>query len=142
MTVQAKMLFRATASSSSAFSKHSNIIVAASARSFSTAADDAGMTAADAASAPSGGMLKKPKEIDPEDARRKGLAWRAKQRGWLELDWLVGTFAEKHLANLEEKELEQFEELLEADNPDLFNYLSSQEPAPAKFLENDVYMMM
>ena len=37
--------------------------------------------------------LKAPKDINQTDGRRKGLAWRAKQRGWLELDWLLGTFA-------------------------------------------------
>lgn len=86
--------------------------------------------------------LKDPKPVADDDARRKGLCWRAKQRGWLELDWLVGTFAEQHLANLSEPQLDLFEELLEADNPDLYNYLSGQEEAPEKFTKNEVYMMM
>ncbi|CAD7955771.1 unnamed protein product [Amoebophrya sp. A120] len=87
-------------------------------------------------------FLKPEKEIDLNDARRKGLSWRAKQRGWLELDWLLGTFAQKHLANLTEEECVLFEEILEVDNPDLFHWLSAQKPAPEKMLENSVYLML
>eukprot|EP00391_Amoebophrya_sp_Ameob2_P011037 CAMPEP_0178994230 /NCGR_PEP_ID=MMETSP0795-20121207/7155_1 /TAXON_ID=88552 /ORGANISM="Amoebophrya sp., Strain Ameob2" /LENGTH=196 /DNA_ID=CAMNT_0020686401 /DNA_START=157 /DNA_END=747 /DNA_ORIENTATION=- len=86
--------------------------------------------------------LRESAPIDPNDALRKGLSWRAKQRGWLELDWLVGTFAQKHLATLSEEECALFEEILEVDNPDLFQWLSSQKPAPKEMLENTVYMMM
>ncbi|CAD7926993.1 unnamed protein product [Amoebophrya sp. A25] len=95
-----------------------------------------------AAAGSSNKYLKEPKEIDMNDKLRKGLSWRAKQRGWLELDWLIGTFAQKHLANLSEEECTLFEQILELDNPDLFQWLSAQAPAPANMLENKVYLML
>lgn len=82
------------------------------------------------------------KEVDPEDGRRKKLLWVAKQRGWLELDWLVGTFADKYIASLTDDELVLFEEVLETDNPDLFNYLSEQQPTPENLKNNAVFIMM
>lgn len=86
--------------------------------------------------------LKPERAIENTDARRKGLSWRAKQRGWLELDWLVGTFAEKHLANLSEEELVKFEEVLELENPDLFKWLTSQGAPPENVAQNSVYKML
>jgi succinate dehydrogenase flavin-adding protein (antitoxin of CptAB toxin-antitoxin module) len=38
-------------------------------------------------------LLKESKKIEFEDKRRKEISWRAKQRGWLEVDWIMGNFA-------------------------------------------------
>ena len=89
-----------------------------------------------------GGLLPDVKAVDPEDARRKKLLWAARNRGWLELDWLVGTFSERYLASLNESQLQLFEEVCQEDNPDLFNYLSGQATTPEHLLQNEVYLMM
>ena len=87
--------------------------------------------------------LPPPQKIADDDARRKCLAWRAKQRGWLELDWLLGSFANQHLANLTtEAELKEFEEILELDNPDLYLWLSGQKEAPEEIGEKQVYKLI
>lgn len=82
--------------------------------------------------------LPPPKAIPQDDGNLKQLAWRAKQRGWLELDWLIGNYADSHLANLNESQLKQFEVILELDNPDLYNWLSGIEPVPDHLKENEV----
>jgi len=86
--------------------------------------------------------LKPATPIPDSDGRRKGLAWRAKQRGWLELDWLVGTFAQHHLANMNDDQLIDFEKLLDLDNPDLFKWVSNQSPPPESVAANPVYQML
>jgi len=54
------------------------------------------------------------------DARRKKLLYRSKERGMLETDLLLGTFALKHLHTLNETQLQQYEALLDAIDPDLY----------------------
>ncbi|CAE7180810.1 SDHAF2 [Symbiodinium pilosum] len=75
--------------------------------------------------------------------RRKRLTWRAKSRGWLELDVLMGTFVEKHVAEFDEQKLDLLEEVLELENPDLFKWFTKQVPVPEELLqENEVMQLM
>lgn len=76
------------------------------------------------------------------DNRRKQLRWRAKCRGWLELDVLMGTFAEKHLAEFDNEKLDVFEEVLELENPDLFKWFTLQTPVPEELQDNEVMAML
>lgn len=54
------------------------------------------------------------------DARRRKLLYRSKERGMLETDLLLGTFALKYLHTLNDTQLEQFEALLDAIDPDIY----------------------
>ncbi|CAE7708022.1 SDHAF2 [Symbiodinium necroappetens] len=75
--------------------------------------------------------------------RRKRLTWRAKSRGWLELDVLMGTFVEKHIADFDSEKLDLLEEVLELENPDLFKWFTKQVPVPEELLkENEVMKLM
>ncbi|CAK9031486.1 unnamed protein product [Durusdinium trenchii] len=75
--------------------------------------------------------------------RRKRLAWRAKSRGWLELDVLMGTFVEKHITDFDEHKLDLLEEVLELENPDLFKWFTKQASVPDELLkENEVMQLM
>eukprot|EP00204_Picochlorum_oklahomense_P003474 CAMPEP_0118798370 /NCGR_PEP_ID=MMETSP1161-20130426/782_1 /TAXON_ID=249345 /ORGANISM="Picochlorum oklahomensis, Strain CCMP2329" /LENGTH=133 /DNA_ID=CAMNT_0006725771 /DNA_START=111 /DNA_END=512 /DNA_ORIENTATION=+ len=59
------------------------------------------------------------------------LMYHAKQRGWLELDLIIGQWARDNLEGLTEEELGDFEELLAIENPDLFKFLTGQiDPEP------------
>ena len=49
------------------------------------------------------------KETRELDIRKKRLIYRSKQRGWLEVDLLLGTWASEHVSTLSVKELDQFE---------------------------------
>lgn len=77
------------------------------------------------------------------EKRKKRLTWRAKSRGWLELDVLMGTFVEKHIADFDEPKLDLLEEVLELENPDLFKWFTQQAPVPVELVkENEVMKLM
>lgn len=54
-------------------------------------------------------ILRKHVELPANDLviRQKRLVYRAKQRGWLEVDLLLGTYASKNVPNMDENELDQ-----------------------------------
>jgi len=68
--------------------------------------------------------------------------YRAKQRGFLELDVVVGEWAERNLnaKTTSDSFLTQFAQVLDEENPDLYSYLTGQSEAP-KYLreENEAY---
>jgi len=70
---------------------------------------------------------------------RKVMLYRARQRGWLELDVILGSFADKHLPTMNPAEVEQFGEVLAQENPDLFKFLSGQLPPSEELLGNGVF---
>jgi len=67
-------------------------------------------------------------------ARIRRILFRSRQRGWLELDVLLGRWAADNIAGLSVGEVEQLERLLDAETPDLFRWIASEDPcAPAEF---------
>ncbi len=67
------------------------------------------------------------------DARRKRLYYRSAYTGTKETDVLLGAFAERHLAALDEQQLDDYEKLLEIDDPRLYKWITAQESPPAEF---------
>jgi len=65
-----------------------------------------------------------------EEYRRK-LKFRAWHRGTREMDLLLGSFADRNVADFGEPELIQFEKLLECPDPDLYEWVSGQTQPPA-----------
>jgi len=63
------------------------------------------------------------------DERRKKLKFRAWRRGFREMDLLMGSFADAHLAGMSEADLEQFERLLATP----VAWLVGQKPIPDEF---------
>eukprot|EP00742_Colponemidia_sp_Colp-10_P005254 GILJ01005612.1.p1 GENE.GILJ01005612.1~~GILJ01005612.1.p1 ORF type:complete len:140 (-),score=19.92 GILJ01005612.1:249-641(-) len=70
-----------------------------------------------------------PPELDLEAVRRQ-LMYRSRQRGWLELDIIIGEWAQKNLNTLDRDQLLEYQKVLEMENPDLFKWLAGQEPIP------------
>ena len=64
------------------------------------------------------------------------LLYRSRQRGFLEMDLLVGLWAERRLPQMAEPELAACSAVLDQENPDLFKWLTGQEPAPDDMLSN------
>lgn len=67
------------------------------------------------------------------DARRRRLYYRSAYTGTKETDVLLGTFAARHLGELDERQLDDYEKLLEIDDPRLYKWITAQEAPPAEY---------
>jgi antitoxin CptB len=65
------------------------------------------------------------------DDRRKKLRFRAWRRGFREIDLILGGFADRELASLDEAGLAAFERLLDAPDQAVYEWITEQAPAPA-----------
>lgn len=65
------------------------------------------------------------------DARRRKLLFRSWHRGMLEMDMLLGSFADARIATLTEAQIDQYERLLEVVDTDLLPILTGEQPIPA-----------
>ena len=70
------------------------------------------------------------KETRELDIRKKRLIYRSKQRGWLEVDLLLGTWASEHVSTLSVKELDQFEAFVNLETIDIYNVLTLRTDVP------------
>jgi succinate dehydrogenase assembly factor 2 len=61
---------------------------------------------------------------------RKRLIWRSKQRGWLEVDLLLGSWAADHCMQLSDAQVAEYEKLLALETVDIFNVVSGQMQPP------------
>ena len=65
-----------------------------------------------------------------DSVRRKRMIYRSKQRGWLEADLLLGSWAVKNVPTLTDDELDQYELLLKEETIDIYNYVSGKDTLP------------
>lgn len=75
----------------------------------------------------------------PSSSELNALLYRARQRGFLELDLLLGRWAEQHAAGLDAGGRAALSDLLAAENPDLFSWLTGQAPPPPHIATNPVF---
>ena len=54
------------------------------------------------------------------------MIYRSKQRGWLEADILLGSWAVLHVPSLSIKELDEYEIILNEETIDVFNYVTGK----------------
>jgi len=65
------------------------------------------------------------------EMRKKRLIYRAKQRGWLEVDLLLGTWASENVEKLSTKEeLDEFENFVNMETIDIYNILTLRAGVP------------
>ncbi len=76
--------------------------------------------------------------LDSLENTRKRLIFRSEHRGTKEMDLLLGSFAKKHVPDFSEDELVQYEELLKENDPNLYNWITGKEEAPAN-VQSDVF---
>lgn len=77
----------------------------------------------------------------PIDIRRKRLLFRSWHRGTRETDLILGRFADAHLADFDEGQLDRYEALLECDDADLFDWVSRRTAAPPAY-DHDVMRLL
>jgi len=70
---------------------------------------------------------------DGLDTRRRRLLFRAWRRGVREMDLIVGRFADAHIDKLDEPALDDFEELMEAPNADLYAWVVGDAAVPPRY---------
>jgi antitoxin CptB len=65
------------------------------------------------------------------EAWRRKLVFRSWHRGTREMDLLLGRFAEANLPGFNPEELALYEELLQENDPDLYEWLTGKSSPPA-----------
>jgi antitoxin CptB len=75
--------------------------------------------------------MNSPRSEDVE-ARRKRLRFRSHYRGMKEMDLLMGGFADSHISEFEHDRLDHYEALLDADDLDVWNWITGKTQAPAE----------
>ena len=67
------------------------------------------------------------------DHRRRRILFRSWHRGLREMDLIMGQFADKHIGDLAEPELDEFELLIEVPDRDLLMWLTGETLTPANY---------
>jgi antitoxin CptB len=62
------------------------------------------------------------------DPRRRRALFRAWRRGTREMDLLLGRFADTHIADLSERDLDDFERLMDVPDGDLYAWMTGRRP--------------
>ena len=75
---------------------------------------------------------------DGIDIRRRKALFRAQRRGFRELDLVFGAFAEKHLALLDDHQLDLFEALLSVPDWEIYGWIVGHTPVPQPY-DHDVF---
>jgi len=78
---------------------------------------------------------------EPLDTRRKRLLFRSWHRGTKEADLLLGSFAERHLADFTVEQVDRYEALLGADDADLLGWIAGRATPPAEH-DSDVLRLL
>lgn len=73
-----------------------------------------------------------------DEARRRRMIYRSKQRGWLEVDLLLGSWAVEHIPELTEVELDEYEIVLKEETIDIYNFISGKDPLPPHLQELNI----
>ena len=67
------------------------------------------------------------------DARQRRILFRSWHRGMREMDLVLGRFADAEIASLGSSELDDYELLLEAQDRDVFSWLTFEAEAPSLY---------
>ncbi|MEO0981778.1 MAG: succinate dehydrogenase assembly factor 2 [Pseudomonadota bacterium] len=67
------------------------------------------------------------------DDRRRKLKFRAWRRGFREMDLLMGSFADAHIGELSDDDLDEFERLLGTPDWDVYAWLVGAKAVPPNY---------
>ena len=66
-----------------------------------------------------------------KNSLQKKLLYLSKNRGCKEMDYILGSFAEKYLSLMDEKKLESYALILDQNDNDLYNWINNKSSAPS-----------
>ncbi|KAK5581761.1 hypothetical protein RB653_003339 [Dictyostelium firmibasis] len=72
-------------------------------------------------------------EISEIEKLRKKLLYQSKERGMLENDLLLGSFAKLNIQKLTESQLRDYNLLLQQPDPDIFNWILKKTEVPEEY---------
>ncbi|XP_055828062.1 succinate dehydrogenase assembly factor 2, mitochondrial [Solanum dulcamara] len=81
-------------------------------------------------------------DLTDEESKRRlfnRLIYRSKQRGYLELDLVLGKWVEEHIQSMDENGIKSLVHVLDLENPDLWKWLTGQEQPPDAISTNPVF---
>ncbi|XP_018628161.1 succinate dehydrogenase assembly factor 2, mitochondrial-like isoform X1 [Nicotiana tomentosiformis] len=81
-------------------------------------------------------------DLSSEESKRRlfnRLRYRSKQRGFLELDLVLGKWVEDHIQSMDEYGIKSLVDILDLENPDLWKGLTGQEQPPDAISTNSVF---
>jgi antitoxin CptB len=67
------------------------------------------------------------------DSRRRKLLFRSWHRGIREMDLILGGFADHAIAELSDRELDEYEVLLELQDADILSWVTGEQPVPTTY---------
>ena len=76
---------------------------------------------------------------EKDEVRRRRIIYRSKQRGWLEVDILLGTWAVENVNKLNKKDLDDYELLLNQETVDIYNFINGLSKPPAYIVDTPVF---
>jgi antitoxin CptB len=74
--------------------------------------------------------------------KRKKLIFRSGHRGTKEMDLIMESFALAHVPQFSTEELIAYEELLNENDPDMYNWITGTEKAPDRLLNIPVFQKL
>lgn len=77
-------------------------------------------------------MVEQKENLDPLEARKRRLIYRATHRGTFEADSIIGQFAMAHVPTMKGVEMEDFEQIMDLSDVDLMLWLTGFEPVPER----------
>ncbi len=76
------------------------------------------------------GTIRTSEELGP---RRRRIVYRAWHRGFREMDLIMGSFCDAVIIDLPERDIDDFEQLIDAPDHELYAWIRSAEPVPADY---------
>ena len=76
------------------------------------------------------------------DASRSEALWKSRNRDWMEMNFLLSNFVEKHLDGFDDEQVKLLMQVLRQSDSELYAWLSGRSPIPRQMLENHVMVSL